>query len=155
MGVGNSEILVVEQPSDAAGELQGLLQVSGFNTTNVATEDDCLSQIRNSRPDLILLSLNESGFDALSLIREILKIDAALPIILTSVNGDEDELVSLLEAGATDILRFASGQGKPLKNVIEQSIKRNSIHKDIIDREETHKILNLQRGEKLTRHDRD
>ena len=155
MGVGNSEILVVEQPSDAAGELQGLLQDSGFNTTNVATEDDCLSQIRNSRPDLILLSLTESGFDALSLIREILKIDAALPIILTSVNGDEDELVSLLEAGATDFLRFASGQGTLLKYVIEKSIQRHSIHEDHIASEEKLESLNLKLGENLKRLERD
>lgn len=155
LSVGNSEILVVEQPSDAESELQRLLQDSGFNTTNVTTEGDCLSQIRTSKPDLVLLSLSELTLDAHFLIREILKIDAAMPIILTSVNGEEDRLVSLLEAGATDFLRFMSGQGTLLKYVIDKSIQRHSIHQDHITSEEKLEDLNLKLGENLKILERD
>ena len=148
MSVGDSEILVVEQPSGAESELKRLLQNSGFDTSSTATEGDCLSRIHTSRPDLVLLSLTESAIDAHSLIREILKIDADLPIILTSVNGEEDKLVSLLEAGATDFLRFVSGQGTLLKYVIEKSIHRHSIHEDLEN-------LNLKLGENLKILERD
>jgi len=148
MSVGDSEILVVEQPSGAESELQRLLQNSGFDTSSTATEGDCISRIHTSRPDLVLLSLTESAIDAHSLIREILKIDADLPIILTSVNGEEDKLVSLLEAGATDFLRFVSGQGTLLKYVIEKSIQRHSIHEDLED-------LNLKLRENLKILERD
>ncbi|MCZ6502466.1 MAG: fused response regulator/phosphatase [Gammaproteobacteria bacterium] len=155
MGVGDSEILVVEQPSGAESELQRLLQDSGFKTTNVTTEGDCLSQIRTSKPDLVLLSLTKSVIDAHSLISEILKIDANLPIILTSVDGEEDKLVSLLEAGAADFLRFVSGQGTLLKYVIEKTIQRQSIHELHIATEEKLEYLNLKLGENLKILERD
>ena len=155
MGVGDSEILVVEQPSDAESELQRLLQDSGFKTTNVTTEGDCLSQISASKPDLVLISLTKSAIDSHSLISEILKIDAYLPIILTSFDGEEDKLVSLLEAGATDFLRFVSGQGTLLKYVIEKTIQRHSIQEDHIASEEKLEDLNLKLGENLKILERD
>ncbi len=155
MGVGDSEILVVEQPSDAESELQRLLQDSGFKTTNVTTEAACLSQIRTSKPDLVLISLTKSAINSHSLISGILKIDTNLPIILTSVDGEEDKLVSLLEAGATDFLRFVSGQGTLLKYVIEKTIQRHSIDEDHIASEEKLEHLNLKLGENLKILERD
>ncbi len=155
MGVGDSEILVVEQPSDAESELQRLLQDSGFETTNVTNERDCLSQIGASKPDLVLISLTKSAIDSHSLIGGILKIDTNLPIILTSVDGEEDKLVSLLEAGATDFLRFVSGQGTLLKYVIEKTIQRHSIDEDHLASEEKLADLNLKLGENLKILERD
>ena len=157
MGVGNSEILVVEQPSGAESELQRLLQDSGFKTTNVTTEGDCLSRIRTSKPDLVLISLTKSAINSHSLISEILKIDTDLPIIITSVDGEEEEdkLVSLLKAGATDFLRFVSGQGTLLKYVIEKTIQRHSIDEDHIASEEKLEYLNLKLGENLKILERD
>jgi phosphoserine phosphatase RsbU/P len=155
MSVGDSEILVVEQSSAAESELNRLLQDGGFKTTNVTTEGDCLYRLRASRHGLVLISLTESPIDAHSLIREILKIDAELPIILTSVDGEEDKLVSLLEAGATDFLRFVSGQGTLLKYVIEKNIQRRFIHEDHIASEEKLEDLNLKLAENLKILERD
>ena len=120
----------MEQSTGSESELQCLLNDISFATTNVATEGDCLSEIRTSKPDLVLLSLDELLIDAHSLIREILKIDAGLPIILVSVLGDEEKLVGLLEAGATDFLRFVGGQGALLKYVIEKNIQRHTMQED-------------------------
>ncbi len=146
---------MVEQSPGTESELQRLLHDISFATTNVTTERDCLSKIRTSKPDLILLSLDELLIDVHSLIREILKIDADLPIILVSVNGDEEKLVSLLEAGATDFLRFVGGQSALLKYVIEKNIQRHTIQEDHFAAEEKLEDLNYKLGENLKILERD
>ena len=146
---------MVEQSPSTESELQRLLHDISFATTNVTTERDCLSKIRTSKPDLILLSLDELLIDVHSLIREILKIDADLPIILVSVNGDEEKLVSLLEAGATDFLRFVGGQSALLKYVIEKNIQRHTIQEDHFAAEEKLEDLNYKLGENLKILERD
>ncbi len=152
---GDGGLLVVEQSTGSESELQCLLNDISFATTNVATEGDCLSEIRTSKPDLVLLSLDELLIDAHSLIREILKIDAGLPIILVSVLGDEEKLVGLLEAGATDFLRFVGGQGALLKYVIEKNIQRHTMQEDHLASEEKLESLNYKLGENLKILERD
>jgi serine phosphatase RsbU (regulator of sigma subunit) len=155
MKIVDGGLLVVEQSPSTESELQRLLHDISFATTNVTTERDCLSKIRTSKPDLILLSLDELLIDVHSLIREILKIDADLPIILVSVNGDEEKLVSLLEAGATDFLRFVGGQSALLKYVIEKNIQRHTIQEDHFAAEEKLEDLNYKLGENLKILERD
>ena len=128
MSVGNSKVMVVEHLPDAESELHHLLQDSGFIISSVSSEHDCCYQISNSKPDLVLLSLDGIKLDNLSLIVEIRKIDSELPIILVSPDGDEDELVSLLKAGATDFLRFVSGHDALFKYVIEKNIQEYSTY---------------------------
>ena len=141
MSIGNSRILVVEYPPDADSELQHLLQDSGYVITNVSSEGDCLSQIRSSKPDLILLSLSDIEFNPMSLIGDIRIIDDEIPIILISAKGEEDKMVALLEAGATDFLRFVSGQGLLLKYVIEKNIEQFAAHVNLKVSEENLKLL--------------
>ena len=141
MSIGNSRILVVEYPPGADSELQHLLQDSGYVITNVSSEGDCLSQIRSSKPDLILLSLSDIEFNPMSLIGDIRIIDDEIPIILISAKGEEDKMVALLEAGATDFLRFVSGQGLLLKYVIQKNIEQYAAHINLKASEENLKLL--------------
>jgi len=155
MSVGDSQLLVVEHLPDGKSELRHLLQDSGFVITNVSSEADCLSQIRDSKPDLVLLSLSDIDFDTLSLIGNIRKIDSELPVILISNNGEEDKLVTYLEAGATDFLRFVEGQGLLLKYVIEKNIEQYSVHLNLKASEEKLEGLNVELVESLKILERD
>lgn len=123
MSVGDSRLLVVEQPAEAISELARLLNDGGFVTTKVSTESDCLSEIRSSTPDIVLLCLPNETTDAFSLIRHILKADADLPILLVGATGQDKNIVDLMEAGATDFFRILDGQGELLHYVIEKNIR--------------------------------
>jgi sigma-B regulation protein RsbU (phosphoserine phosphatase) len=155
MSVDNGQVLVVEHLPGAESELQRLLQDSGFVLTNVSSEADCLSQIHTSKPNLILLSLPCIALDLLSLIGEIRKIDHELPIILVSDDGEDDRLVKLLKAGATDFLRFVKGQGSLLKYVIEKNIERYSTHQNLKASEEKLEDRNVELIENLKILERD
>jgi phosphoserine phosphatase RsbU/P len=155
VNISNSRILVVEYPPGADSELQHLLQDSGFVITNVSSEGDCLSQIRSSKPDLVLLSLSDIDYNPLSLISDIRKLDGELPIVLISAQGEEDKMVSLLEAGATDFLRFVSGQGLLLKYVIQKNIEQYATHSNLKASEENLEDRNVELIENLKILERD
>jgi serine phosphatase RsbU (regulator of sigma subunit) len=123
MSVGKARLLVVEQPAEAESELTRLLQGGGFVTTNVTTEGECLSKIRAALPDLVLLSLPNEQVDANSLILEILEFDADLPILLVSIEGQDENIANLMEVGATDFFRIFDGQGALLRYAVEKNIE--------------------------------
>ncbi len=123
MSVGGSKLLVVEKQDEAESELTRLLQDSGFVPTNVTTEGDCLSNISASIPDLVLLSLPNESINARSLIQEILKIDADLPILLVGVRGQDENLADLMDVGATDFFRIFDGQDSLLRYAVEKNVE--------------------------------
>jgi serine phosphatase RsbU (regulator of sigma subunit) len=155
MSVGKARLLVVEQPAPAESELTQFLQGGGFVTTNVTTEDECLSKILNVLPDLVLLSLPNERLDANTLILEILKIDADLPILLVGIEGQDEHLVNLMEAGATDFFRIFDGQFALLRYAVVKNIELR--RREIQQRISTEKAdeLNLKLIENLKILERD
>ena len=155
MSVGKARLLVVEQPAEAESELTRLLQDGGFVTTNVTTEGDCLSEIRTALPDLVLLSLPNDQVDANSLILKILGIDADLPILLFGIEGQDEHLANLMDAGATDFFRIFDGQGALLRYAVEKNIelRRRQVQQLIIT--EKAEQLNLRLVESLKILERD
>ncbi len=155
MSVGKARLLVVEQPAEAESDLTRLLQGGGYVTTNVTTEGDCLSKIRAAPPDLVLLSLPDEQVDANSLILEILEFDADLPILLVSVEGQDENIANLMEAGATDFFRIFDGQGALLRYAVEKNIELR--RRQLQQRISTEKVeeLNLRLVESLKILERD
>ncbi len=155
MSVGRKDLLVVEPLAGTDSEVIDLLHESGYGVTNVSSEADCLSEIESAPHGLVLISLPNTEFDTVPLVSEILKIDEDLPIVLISVNGDEEKLVNLLEAGATDFLRFTSGQGVLLQYVIEKNLQHHSQLVEQRATEEKLENLNKQLDENLKILERD
>jgi len=155
MSVGKARLLVVEQPAEAESDLTRLLQGGGYVTTNVTVEGDCLSKIRAALPDLVLLSLPNEQVDANSLILEILEFDADLPILLVSVEGQDENIANLMEAGATDFFRIFDGQGALLRYAVEKNIELR--RRQLQQRISTEKVeeLNLRLVESLKILERD
>jgi two-component system KDP operon response regulator KdpE len=63
--------------------------------------DEALEQVRNERPDLILLDVNMPGRSGLETCREI-RTSSDVPIIMLTVRNTEKDKVMALDAGADD-----------------------------------------------------
>ncbi len=138
MIVADARILVLNEEQITDKDLNQMLQDSGYQTSNVVTEADCLSDVSRLEPDLLLIGLPLPSIDIRSLIVEVLKINEDLPILLlsrfnagddgtTAANSEDSGLVSLLEAGATDFLRFDSGDESLLGYLIEKNIRQANL----------------------------
>ena len=98
------KVLVVEDEADMAHVLNYNLSKADYGVFTARSGDDCLSQARSEKPDLILLDLRLPGVGGLNVLRE-LKADPEtrdIPVIIVSALDSEDDVVLGLNLGAED-----------------------------------------------------
>jgi two-component system phosphate regulon response regulator PhoB len=97
-------VLVVDDERDILELVKYNLDKEGFQVTVVATGEDALAAARTKMPDIVILDLMLPGVDGLEVCRR-LKTDAktrAIPIVMLTAKGDEADVVTGLELGASD-----------------------------------------------------
>ncbi len=98
------KILLVEDEKDI-GEMVGFaLEKAGFSFRLVADAEQALLEIAADLPDLVLLDWMLPGMSGIDLARRLRKeeLTSALPIILLTARGEENDRVRGLESGADD-----------------------------------------------------
>ncbi len=97
-------ILVIEDEPDIREIIKFNLTKHGYNVRLANNGENGLQQARSDEPDLILLDLMLPGIQGLD-VCTIVKSDENIkntPIIILSALGQEDNIISGLEAGADD-----------------------------------------------------
>jgi len=104
-------LLVVDDQEADIQELTSKLGDLGFEIVSAKNWQAVERTLQNSRPDLILLSLNVAGVDGFDLCRRIQERGdwSDIPIIFVSAVDDHDLLVRALEGGGVDYI------SKPLR----------------------------------------
>ena len=99
----SAEILIIDDEAQIRKLLEITLQSNDFKANQAANAKEGLIAAANHPPDLILLDLglpDESGHSVLKKLREWY----TKPIIILSVQSDEDDIVQALDNGANDYL---------------------------------------------------
>lgn len=94
-------ILVVDDEARMVRFIQLNLEHDGFRVITAYNGREALEQVRSQLPNLILLDVmmpDLDGFDVLERIRE----QSAVPVIMLTAKGEEDDRVRGLELGADD-----------------------------------------------------
>lgn len=104
-------ILVIDDEAQMRRLLDITLQTNGYLVTCAATAKEGLIQAANHPPDLVLLDLglpDKSGQDVLKSLRQWY----TNPIIILSVQHDEEAIITALDNGANDFLSkpFRTGE---------------------------------------------
>ena len=102
--VARERVLVVDDERDILELVKYNLDKEGYQVTVVATGEDALAAARTKVPDIVILDLMLPGVDGLEVCRR-LKTDAktrAIPIVMLTAKGDEADVVTGLELGASD-----------------------------------------------------
>ncbi len=63
--------------------------------------DEALEKIRNKKIDLVILDINMPGRSGFDIIADIIKIDEQLPILILSINPEDEFALRCLKAGAS------------------------------------------------------
>ncbi len=101
-----TRILVVDDESDIAGLIEFNLRQAGFRTKIAASGEEAIKEVRLNAPDLIVLDLMLPGIDGLDVCR-LLQSDketSAIPIVMLTARGEEEDVVKGLELGADDYI---------------------------------------------------
>ena len=111
----NRVILVVDDEERMARFIRLNLEHDGFQVIEAYNGMDAIQQIREKMPDLVLLDVmlpDMDGFEVLKMVREV----SAIPVIMLTAKGEEDDRVRGLELGADDYITkpfSTAGDGKP------------------------------------------
>jgi len=97
-------ILIVEDEGDIAELLEYNLQRQAYTPSVAETGEEGLREATESHPDLVLLDLMLPGLSGLEVCRRLKANPAtnAIPIIMLTAKGEEEDVVAGFDAGADD-----------------------------------------------------
>lgn len=98
-------ILVVEDQADMARGLQYNLEARGYEVILASDGDAGYQAALSSAPDLVLLDVMLPKRDGYDVCRALRKVAPALPVLMLTARGGEDDLVLGLKLGADDYIR--------------------------------------------------
>jgi two-component system KDP operon response regulator KdpE len=97
----NRRILVVDDEERMVRFIRLNLEHDGFRVVDAFRGAQAIDKLRSALPDLVLLDVmlpDLDGFEVLKIIREF----SAVPVIMLTAKGEEDDRVRGLELGADD-----------------------------------------------------
>jgi DNA-binding response OmpR family regulator len=96
-----TRILVAEDDRDIRRLVADVLTHAGFEVAIATDGPSAMREVRQARPDLLVLDLGLPGLDGLDVARAIRR-DSDLPIIMLTARADESDTLVGLEIGADD-----------------------------------------------------
>jgi len=116
MTEGAATILVVEDEAQMRKFVHLALEAASYRVVEAETGKDALQQAAAYTPDLVLLDLGLPDMDGLEVTRR-LREWSAMPIIVISARGRENEKVEALDAGADDYLTKPFGNAELMARI--------------------------------------
>jgi two-component system KDP operon response regulator KdpE len=109
-------ILVIEDDPPLQKFLRVTLESHDFHVIQTSTGESGIRHAANDQPELIILDLGLPDLDGIEVTKQIREW-SAIPIIVVSARGKEQDKVVALDAGADDYLTKPFGVGELLARV--------------------------------------
>ena len=100
----NERILVVDDEPRAREILADNLQSEGYRVVEAPDSETAISLVRENDLNLVLLDLMLPDIGGIEVLKEIIKLKPALPVIMISGQGTIDDAVQATKLGAYDFL---------------------------------------------------
>lgn len=112
-------VLILDDETDFAQELQEYLQLREFEVYTAATPGDGFASLRRRPYDLLILDVRLPGMSGIDILKQVRKMYPTMEVIIISGHGDIDTVIEALREGAIDYLR------KPFRHIdIQLAIER-------------------------------
>ncbi|WP_338473849.1 sigma-54 dependent transcriptional regulator [Pseudomonas sp. MS646] len=97
-------VMVVDDEGSIRSAVEQWLSLSGFQVQLFSRAEDCLAQLPEHYPGVILSDVRMPGLSGLDLLAEVRRRDPDLPVILLTGHGDVPMAVEAMRDGAYDFL---------------------------------------------------
>jgi DNA-binding response OmpR family regulator len=97
-------ILVVEDDVPVLRGMVELLNQAGFLCSEATNVERAMLLVRDGEHDLLLLDLILPDGDGLDILSEVRRMQTALPVVIITARGEEEERVRGLQLGADDYI---------------------------------------------------
>lgn len=98
-----TKVLIVDDEYAIRRFLRASLDANGYEVHEANSGEDAILQMINARPDLIILDLGLPGISGIEVTRRIREWTQT-PIIILSVQNQDEDKIAALDAGADDYL---------------------------------------------------
>lgn len=122
-----NSVIVVDDEAPIREAVQQWLTLSGFNVQAFSRAEDCLAQLPEHFPGVIMSDVRMPGMSGLELLARIQALDADLPVILLTGHGDVPMAVDAMREGAYDFLEKPFSPETLVRNLRRALEKRELI----------------------------
>jgi two-component system KDP operon response regulator KdpE len=115
-------ILVVDDEPDLRDAVRVYLEMHGYSVLQAADGQEAVEKVRTTLPDLVVLDVMMPVMDGIAALQQLRAL-SAVPVIMLTVKGDEDDKVRALRLGADDYVTKPFSQRELLAR-IESVLRR-------------------------------
>jgi two-component system, OmpR family, KDP operon response regulator KdpE len=130
MNSDQGNVLIVDDERSIRVSLRTILSNMGFSTIEAGRGEEALSLVRTEEFDAVLLDINMPGMGGVETCRLMRKIAPRLPILMLTVQGNEDCKVEALDTGADDYITKPF-QLRELIARLRAAVRRNKVFDDV------------------------
>ena len=109
-------ILVIEDEESISNFIHTILTANGYRAVIAKNGKEALSLLASHCPDVVLLDLGLPDMDGAEIIRSV-RSWSAVPVIVVSARGQEEDKVSALDLGADDYITKPFGTSELLARI--------------------------------------
>jgi DNA-binding NtrC family response regulator len=99
-----SRIVVVDDEQDMRASISQWLSLSGFHPETYASAEEALGALGPEFPGIVVTDIRMPGMDGMALLKRLMGMDSALPVIMITGHGDVPMAVEAMRLGAYDFL---------------------------------------------------
>ncbi len=101
-----SDILIVDDERDIRELIADILEDEGFPTRKVGTAEDCMDEVIQAPPNLLILDiwLKDSDMDGIDILKKVKKDYPDTPVVIISGHGNIEIAVAAIKQGAYDFI---------------------------------------------------
>lgn len=126
--------MIVDDEQDVTDTVSDILANEGFQTYCAYDGKRALEQIQETSPELVLLDCYLPEMMGIDVLKEIRKMNDDIAVIMMTGHGEEQLVVTLMKAGASDYLKKPLGKFT-LLSAVKDVLRKKDISREIIQSE--------------------
>jgi DNA-binding NtrC family response regulator len=126
-----TKILIVDDEAAVRNVFSKFLKSEGFSVTEASGGKSALSILAKEHHDIVLLDLKMPDMNGISVLKEIMKTDPDLPVIMIIAHGDIPVAVEATQLGAYDFLCKPPDLDDFVR-IIKRAVERRRLKKEIM-----------------------
>ncbi|HEX5393991.1 MAG TPA: sigma-54 dependent transcriptional regulator [Rhodocyclaceae bacterium] len=99
------KVLIVEDDPNVRLGCQQALQLADIAVECVASAEEAITKVGPEFPGVVVTDMRLPGMDGLQLLRSLVEMDSALPVIMITGHGDVTLAVEVMRCGAYDFIQ--------------------------------------------------
>ena len=120
------QILVVDDEANLRRVLAAQLARDGYEVHAAEDGDAGLSMLREHHIDLVITDLRMPKIDGMELLRQALRLDPELPVVILTAHGTVDNAVEALKTGAFDYITKPFDQAE-VRTVVRKALRTRDL----------------------------